>query len=416
MPRVLLLLPTRSYRTPDFLEAAERVGAEVTVASEEASAVEAVNPAGLLTLDFRDPAASARRVEEFARKHPVQAVVGVDDDTSVLAAILARDLGLPANPVHAVAAARHKPTMRGLLAEAAVPSPAYKVFDRERDSAEAASKQVRYPCVLKPTFLAASRGVIRADDRGGFARAWERIERILGEPEVAGRGGEAASEILVEDFVPGFEVALEGLLREGELKVLALFDKPDPLEGPFFEETIYVTPSRLPAEVQDRVAQVAAHGALALGLRDGPVHAELRVNESGAWLIEIAARSIGGLCSRTLRFGMGMSLEEILLRHALRMEMPEPEREKRAAGVLMIPIPRGGMLEGVRGLEEARSVPGIEDVTISIRLGQRVVPLPEGSRYLGFVFSRAETPQRAESALRQAHSRLRFEISGAPES
>jgi biotin carboxylase len=253
--------------------------------------------------------------------------------------------------------------------------------------------------------------VIRANDREEFAAAWRRIEKILEEPEVAAKGGQAASEILVEDFIEGREVALEGLLREGELKVLALFDKPDPLDGPFFEETIYVTPSRLPAEIQERVAQVASHGALALGLRDGPVHAELRVNDAGAWLIEIAARSIGGLCSRTLRFGTGMSLEEVILRHALRMEMPEPEREKRAAGVMMIPIPRAGTLEEVRGLEEARAVPGIEDVTISMHPGQRVVPLPEGSRYLGFLFSRAESPERAEEALREAHSRLEFVIS-----
>jgi len=411
MPRVLLLLPTRSYRTPDFLEAAGRLGVEVTVASEEASAVEALNPEGLLTLDFRDPAESARRVAAFAEKHPIGAVVGVDEETAVLAAVLSTELGLPSNPVHAVFAASHKPTMRGFLAEAAVASPACRVFDRQQVSAEAASKQVRFPCVLKPTFLAASRGVIRANGREEFVAAWRRIEGILEEPEVAAKGGEAAGEILVEDFVEGREVALEGLLREGELRVLALFDKPDPLEGPFFEETIYVTPSRLPAEIQERVAQVAAHGAMALGLRDGPIHAELRVNDSGAWLIEIAARSIGGLCSRTLRFGTGMSLEEVILRHALRMEMPEPEREKRAAGVMMIPIPGAGTLEEVRGLEEARAVAGIEDVTISMHSGQRVVPLPEGSRYLGFLFSRAGSPERAEEALREAHSRLEFVIS-----
>jgi biotin carboxylase len=410
MPRVLLLLPTRSYRTPDFLEAAGRLGVEVTVASEEASAVEALNPEGLLTLDFRDPAGSARRVAAFAAKHPIGAVVGVDEETAVVAAVLARDLGLPSNPVHAVFAASHKPTMRGLLAEAAVASPASRVFDRRRVSAEAASMQVRFPCVLKPTFLAASRGVIRADSREEFVRAWDRIEKILDEPEVKEKGGEAANEILVEEYVEGREVALEGLLREGELKVLALFDKPDLLEGPYFEETIYVTPSRLPEQMQERVAQVASHGALALGLRDGPVHAELRINDSGPCLIEIAARSIGGLCSRTLTFGTGMSLEEVILRHALRMDMPEPEREKRAAGVLMIPIPRGGILEEVRGLDEARAVAGIEDVTISIHAGQRVVPLPEGSRYLGFVFSRADSPERAEAALREAHSRLIFEI------
>jgi Biotin carboxylase len=264
---------------------------------------------------------------------------------------------------------------------------------------------------LKPTFLAASRGVIRANNSEELAAAWERINRLLDDPEVAAKGGGAAREILVEDFISGSEVALEGLLRQGELKVLALFDKPDPLEGPYFEETIYVTPSRLGGQMQERIAQVASHGALALGLRDGPVHAELRVNESGPWLIEMAARSIGGLCSRTLRFGTGMSLEELILRHALRKEMPEPERERRAAGVMMIPIPRAGVLEEVRGLPEARAVPDIEDVTISAHIGQTLVPLPEGSRYPGFIFSRAATPERAEAALREAHALLEFVVS-----
>jgi biotin carboxylase len=264
---------------------------------------------------------------------------------------------------------------------------------------------------LKPTFLAASRGVIRAGGEEEFVAAWRRIVKILEEPEIAAKGGDASREILVEDFVGGREVALEGLLRQGVLKVLALFDKPDPLEGPYFEETIYVTPSRLDPEIREGIAQVAAHGALALGLRDGPVHAELRVNESGPWLIEIAGRSIGGLCARTLRFGTGMSLEELVLTSALRMEMPEPERERRAAGVMMIPIPRAGVLREVRGLSQARAVADIEDVTISAHVGQTLVPWPEGSRYPGFIFSRAATPERAEAALREAHALLEFVVS-----
>ena len=421
LPRVLLLLPTTTYKTPDFLAAAGKLRIDVTVGSEEPSTFEGKNPEGLLTLEFRDPEACARRALEFAAKTPIGAVVGVDEDTAVVAAVISRALGLPHNPVYAAVAARHKKTMRGLLAEAAVPSPAYRVFDRVDDPREAA-RRVRFPCVLKPTFLAASRGVIRADDREEFVSAWRRIEKILDDPEVAAKGNvrtalaadrvpSPAREILVEDFVPGREVALEGLLREGKLKVLAVFDKPDPLEGPYFEETIYVTPSRLPEQMQERVAQVTSRGALALWLREGPVHAELRVNEAGPWLIEIAARSIGGLCSRTLRFGMGMSLEELILRHALRMEMPDPEREGRAAGVMMIPTPGGGVLEEVRGLEEARAVPDIEDVTISAHLGQTLVPLPEGSRYLGFIFSRAATPESAEAALREAHRRLEFVVS-----
>jgi len=407
--RVLLLLPTTTYKTPDFLAAARELHLDVTVASEEPSTLESVNPGGLLTLDFRDPEECARRAAQFARTYPVDAVVGVDEDTAVAAAVIASALGLPHNPVHATVAARHKATMRRLLAEAAVPSPGHRVFDRDADPRQAA-KQVRFPCVLKPTFLAASRGVIRANGPEDLAAAWGRIKRLLDDPEVAAKGREAAREILVEDFISGSEVALEGLLRQGELTVLALFDKPDPLEGPYFEETIYVTPSRLGGQMQERIAQVASHGALALGLRDGPIHAELRVNESGPWLIEMAARSIGGLCSRTLRFGTGMSLEELILRHALRREMPGPERERRAAGVMMIPIPRAGMLEEVRGLPEARAVPDIEDVTISAHIGQTLVPLPEGSRYPGFIFSRAATPARAEAALREAHALLEFRI------
>jgi biotin carboxylase len=410
MSRVLLLLPTTTYKTPDFLAAARELQVDVTVASEEPSTLESLNPEGLLTLDFRDPEQCARRTEQFARTHPLDAVVGVDEDTAVAAAVIAQALGLPHNPVHATVAARHKATMRQLLAEAAVPSPAHHVFDRKEDP-RAVAKQTRFPCVLKPTFLAASRGVIRANNSEELAAAWERINGLLDDPEVAAKGGEAAREILVEDFISGSEVALEGLLRQGELKVLALFDKPDPLEGPYFEETIYVTPSRLNEEMQERIAQVASHGALALGLRDGPVHAELRVNESEPWLIEMAARSIGGLCSRTLRFGTGMSLEELILRHALRMEMPEPERERRAAGVMMIPVPGAGVLEEVRGLPEARAVPDIEDVTISAHIGQTLVPLPEGSRYPGFIFSRAATPERAEAALREAHALLKFVVS-----
>lgn len=412
MPRVLLLLPTTSYRTPDLLEAARRLGLEVTVASEAPSALEGLNPEGLLRLDFHDPEGCARAAADFSRRTTIDAVVGVDEDTAVAAAVIARALGLRHNPVSAVVAARHKGTLRALLAAAGVPSPAYRLFPLETGE-QTAAREVSYPCVLKPTFLAGSRGVIRADDREQFVSAWRRIERILRDPEVARKGREAAREILVEDFVPGGEVALEGLLEAGELSVLALFDKPDPLDGPFFEETIYVTPSRLPRDTQAAVARVAARGALALGLREGPVHAELRLPEAGPSLIEIAARSIGGLCSRALRFGTGMSLEEIVLRQALGLTLPRPQREARAAGVMMIPIAAAGVFERVEGMTQARAVPDIDEVVISAHPGQWLIPPPEGWRYLGFLFSRAESPQRAEAALREAHGKLRFEIRSA---
>ncbi|MGE5413292.1 MAG: ATP-grasp domain-containing protein [Syntrophomonadaceae bacterium] len=409
MPRVLLLLPTTSYRIPDFLAAAERLGVEVAVASEEASSMEPLNPTGLLTLDFGDPRGAAGKAAEFASRHPVAAVVGVDERTAIAAAAISERLGLPHNPVPAARAAGNKAVMREALARAGAPGPAFRLHALD-DDAKAAAGLARYPCVLKPTFLAASRGVIRADDPEGFVAAWRRIARILREPEVAARGGAAAREILVEEFVPGAEAALEGLLDAGRLRVLALFDKPDPLAGPFFEETIYVTPSRLPPDLQVRCADVAAAGARALGLVHGPVHAEMRINKDGVFLVEIAARSIGGLCSRTLRFGTGLSLEEVILAHALRREPVVPERQGPAAGVMMIPIPKGGVLEEVRGVEAARAIPDVVEVTITAALRRPIVPLPEGDRYLGFIFSRAESPERAEAALREAHARLEFEI------
>jgi biotin carboxylase len=406
--RVLLLLPTTSYRTADFLRAAEELGVEVTVASEKPSTMEAFDPRGLVTLDFRDPSACARRIAELARATPISAVVGVDEETAVAAAAIADALGLPHNPIDSVAAARDKGRMRSRLSEAGVPTPRHNVFPLDGGAAAAAA-EARYPCVLKPTFLAASRGVIRADDPAQLSAAWDRIAAILAEPDVARRGGSSAREILIEEFVPGAEVALEGLLKNGQLRTLALFDKPDPLDGPFFEETIYVTPSRLPEEAQTSIRETAARGARALGLTDGPIHAELRWNSRGAHVIEIAARSIGGLCARTLRFGAGMSLEELILRHALGRDVPT-EIAGLSSGVMMLPIPRGGILEEIRGRDEARAVPGIVEVTISAHPGQRLVPLPEGSRYLGFVFARADDPASAEAALREAHARLEFVI------
>ena len=413
MTRVLLLLPTTSYRTGDFLRAAEKLGVAVTVASEEPSTMEALDPRGLLTLDFRDPAGCARRVVEFAKATPIAAAVGVDEDTVVAAAAISEALGLPHNPLEAVSAARDKKRMRELLARGGAPSPSHRVFPLA-GGPEGPAREVAYPCVLKPTFLSGSRGVIRADGPEEFRAAWRRIEAILGSVDVLKRCT-APDELLVEDYLAGAEVALEGLLTRGELRTLALFDKPDPLEGPFFEETIYVTPSRLPEPAQAALREATALGARALGLRDGPIHAELRWNADGPWIVEIAARSIGGLCARTLSFGAGMSLEELVLRHALGREIPGPGPGVAAAGVMMIPIPRAGVFEEVRGLEAAREVPEIADVAITAHPGQRLVPLPEGSRYLGFLFSRAADPARAEAALRAAHARLEFRITPSSE-
>ena len=406
--RLLLLLPTTTYRTQAFVDAATRLGVDLVCASERPSTLEAHAPEHLLTLDFGDPAGAAAQAARFAAERPIDAVVAVDDLTTVVAAAVAQRLGLKANPVAAAAAARNKHEMRRRLAAAGVPQPRFARVALAEDPARAAARAA-YPCVLKPLALSASRGVIRADDPDGFVAAFHRIAAILARDD-AGASGEAAGALLVEEFVPGREVALEGLLMAGGLQTLALFDKPDPLDGPFFEETLYVTPSRLPREAQERVEHVTLRACAALGLTEGPIHAELRVNAGGPWVIEVAARSIGGLCSRALRFGTGVTLEELILRHALGWKIESLDRERRAAGVMMLPIPRAGRLRAVHGKAAAEAVPGVEEVAITAHIGQELTPLPEGWQYLGFVFARAETPELVERALRAAHACLGFDI------
>ena len=411
MARVLLLLPTRTYRARDFMEAARRLGLEVTVGCERRQAFASLFPGSHLQLDFLKPRHAARTITAFARSYPLDAVVAADDDGTLLEALAAKALGLPHNPLPAVAATRNKRRLRRKTAAAGLLSPRFECLSVDDDPA-AAAQRMPFPCVLKPLHLAASRGVMRADDAEQFSAAFRRLADILGEPDVVQRGGRLARRLLVERFIPGAEVALEGLLSGGELTVLALFDKPDPLDGPFFEETLYVTPSRLPPAAQSEIVAQTARAVAAIGLREGPVHAEWRVNEQGVWLIDLAARSIGGLCSRVLRFGSGLSLEELLLMHAAGANISAHPRENRAAGVMMLPIRRRGILRAVDGQEAARRVPGIEGLDITIAPGQEVVPLPEGVRYLGFLFARGGTPQEVEASLRQAHRCLSFTIEG----
>jgi glutathione synthase/RimK-type ligase-like ATP-grasp enzyme len=401
MPRLLLLLPTTTYRTTAFVEAARQIGVELTVASEQASTFEAANPAGLLTLDFKNPQRAADDVQVFARQQPIQGVVGVDDDTAIVAASIAQRLKLKGNPTPAAEAARDKHQQRELLAKAGVPIPRFMLRRLDEDPA-AIARSVTFPCVVKPLRLSASRGVMRADSVQGFINAQRRLNAIVREPEAS---------FLIEEFIPGYEVALEGLVVNRRLHVLAIFDKPDPLDGPFFEETIYVTPSTVPAGLQSSIKDCAERAVRALGITEGPVHAELRYNENGPWLIELAARPIGGRCSAVLRFGdQKVSLEEIILRHALGMALPSLQRERLAAGVMMIPIPGAGTLQEVRGVAEAKTVPLIEDVQITAHPGERLVPFPEGSRYPGFIFARGETPSAVEAALRAAHRTLTFTL------
>lgn len=411
-PRLLLLLHTETYRARDFLTAAQRLGIDLLVASDEAEALAQAVPGRALALDYLDVEGSVERIAQVHGERPLDAVVAPEDPGLVVAARAAERLGLPTNPSEATVAAADKAVFREIVEAAGLPGPWYRTFPADADPA-AVAREAPYPCVLKPTFLSASRGVIRADEPAGFAAAFERIRALLADPDVRRRGGRRAERVLVESYTPGAEVALEGLLADGTFHLLAFLDKPEPMEGPYFEETLFVTPSRHPEHLQRAAVETVQRGVEALGLRQGPVHAELRLNGDTPVLLEVAARSIGGHCSRALRFGEDMALEELILRQAVGMPPGPAEREGAASGVMMLPIPAGGRLRAVHGEEAARAVPGITDLEITVPLGETVVPLPEGHRYLGFLFARAETPGAVEQALRKAHGRLRFDI--APE-
>jgi biotin carboxylase len=411
-PGVILLMSPATYRSGAFTSAAERIGLPVVTAVDMPEPL-AERYAGRLALDFQDTDAATRRLLAWVTAHPhepVGAVLAVDDRAAEIAALTSHRLGLPHNDPGSALAARDKWVMRQALERGGVPVPRYEAVPATTDPGTIADGQ-RYPVVVKPTLLQGSRGVIRADTPDTFVQAFARTRRILE------RAGLPASEfpILIEQYVDGIEVALEGLLTAGTLTTLALFDKPDPLEGPFFEETIYVTPSGLPDGVQRAISRRTEQSARAIGLRHGPVHAELRIDldRGEIWMIELAGRSIGGLCGTVLEFGAGMSLEELILRHAAGIELPSTERSGTGAGVMMIPIPRGGILREVSGQDAALVVPGVTGIEITAPCNQPIVPLPEGESYLGFIFAEGETAADAERALREAHERLSFRIDPA---
>jgi biotin carboxylase len=403
-PRVALILPSATYRAPDFMAAAEAMGVEVVVVSEFRQAMGYAMGDRSLMVDLCDEEAAAEALFELGSRSRLDAVVAVDDQGVGIAAAASARLGLAHNPIEAVRATRDKLALRRRLEATGLSQPRFTVLSAGTDPGPA-GVALGWPVVVKPRGLAGSRGVIRADDIGGARTAAGRVRRIL-----AAAGSDPDQDILMEAFVPGAEVAVEAVLSAGHMQLLAVFDKPDPLEGPYFEETIYVTPSRHPAGTLAQVEELVIRAARCLGLREGPVHAEARLSPEGPVLLELAARSIGGLCSRTLRFGAGISLEELLLRHALGLEAATLPPSPSATGVMMIPIPAGGRLVAVSGLEAARGTDLVQGVEITIPPGGRVVPLPEGDRYLGFIFAAGPSAGGVESALRRAHAQLRFAI------
>lgn len=409
MKRLLLLSTTTGYQAQRFKEAAERAGVAVALATDRCHVLEDPWQDGAIAVKFHRPEESAEAIARAAAKMPIAGLVAIGDIPTATATAAAAKLKLRFHPPHAVRACRNKFLAREKYREAGMLTPWFTRVPADEDAGTIAGR-VPYPCVLKPLGLSASRGVIRANDPQEFAAAFARIRALLEQKDVRILREEATQWIQVEEFIPGVEVAVECLVSWGHVRVLAVFDKPDPLDGPFFEETIYVTPSRLPKDEQEQILATVKQAIRAVGLVHGPVHAELRINQRGAWMLDIAARPIGGLCAQALRFEDGMPLEELLVRHALGEKVEELRRESCAAGVMMIPIPRAGVYKGVDNVEEALKTAHVEGIEITAKPAQKLIPLPEGASYLGFIFSRADSPAEVEAALRAAHAKLRFRI------
>ena len=412
--RLLLFTGKLGYQTRSFEESALKLGVQLIYVTDRCHQLE--DPWGdrAIAVHFESPEVAAYTVMESLRGQRADGILALGDRPAVTAAYAARGLGISCNHPAAVEACRSKLRMREIFREAGLRVPWFRnVFINPPP--EPSLLGISYPCVMKPLSLSASQGVVRANNREEFLAAAARVRRLLESPEIRSTREPHLDQMLVEGYIPGREVAVEGLLTDGHLRALAIFDKPDPLEGPYFEETIYVTPSRLPAEEQRTVEKCACDAARALGLSHGPIHAEFRINEHGVWPLEIAPRPIGGLCARALRFLLGsekelIGLEELLMRHALEFAGSDSQREQLASGVMMIPVPKSGVLESVIGEDAARTVPGITDLLITARLHDYIAAWPEGSSYLGFLFARANDPEEVEQAIRKAHEKLAFTI------
>jgi biotin carboxylase len=407
-PRLLLLVPTSTYRAEAFVRSAQRLALDLSIASEVPSSLSHLHPVDLPAFDFNDPVDAVAKARALVATTRVDGVVSVDDQSVLPAAEIARALGLHHHSPDGVRAALSKFLGRERMREAGIDVPAYRLLAIDDGPARAAAQikdGLGYPVVLKPLAMAASRGVVRVNRAGDLKAAFERLAALV-RSSPSRRDPLANDHILAESYVPGFEVAVEGLVDRGGLHVFAIFDKVDPLEGPYFPETMYVTPSRLDAAAQARIIDVTGRTVRAYGLDDGPVHVELRIDGSRVVPIEAHARSIGGLCSRVLRFEGDRSLEELIILHALGLLGKVPAREPLAAGVWMMQAPRGGTFVHMRGVAAACEVPGVDEVIVSARPAQPLSPLPDGFLYLGFIFARAVTPGRVEAALRQAFSRL----------
>ena len=422
MRHVLLLATTTGYQIRSFGEAAEKLGVRVIVASDRCDQLSDPWSDGAIPVRFWDEAASVDAVLAACTDTRPDGIIPVGDRPAVLAACIAEALGLPGNPPSAVRASRNKLASRRAFKAAGLLTPSFFADVSISDDASALAANCPFPAVVKPLALSGSRGVMRVDRTSDFVWAFERLGRLLRSPDIMSERDEVHGRALIESYIPGNEFAIEGVITAGVFTPFVIFDKPDPLVGPYFEETIYVTPSRASHAVQQAIVDHVAVAARALDLRHGPIHAECRVNTKGVYVLEVASRPIGGLCARAVRFDDSShprtspprpshtSLEEVLLRHALGEDISRWTPVERAAGVMMIPIPKRGVYRGVTNVEAALAVAGVDEVVVTAKADEVLLPLPEGRSYLGFIFASGDDPARVEQSLRGAHATLAFDI------
>lgn len=413
MKRVLLLATTTGYQIRSFGEVAQRLGVHLVFASDRCDQLDDPWADHAIPVRFWDEDRSLGAILNACRTAPIDGVMAVGDRPAILGARVAQALGLPGNPPEAVRASRNKLASRRAFRNAGLLTPAFFDVSMTDDPSTLAS-QCAYPAVIKPLALAGSRGVMRVNQASDFVLAFDRLTDLLNSPDILNERDEANGRALVESYIPGNEFAIEGVMTDGVFRAFVIFDKPDPLVGPFFEETIYVTPSRASHDVRRAILDQVAVAARALGLRHGPIHAECRVNTKGVYVLEVAARPIGGLCARAVRFEgpqrLRVPFEEVLLRHSLGEDIGPWAPSSEASGVMMIPIPRRGLYRGVQGVKEATALPGVDDIVITAKADELLLPLPEGRSYLGFIFASADDPARVEQSLRDAHAALTFDI------
>lgn len=399
--RLLLISHHNSYRIASYIKAAKNLSLDVTIASQGKHSL-VTEVADGLHVNFDDTESALKEIIKENNKKPFAGILGSDDQTVELAAQAAKVLHLPHNPPEAAQYSHRKDLARAKLTLADRNVPFHCLLNLTKPIKNQII-DLPLPCVVKPLNMSASRGVIRVDNTEQLKVACERLRPILADsPNIFEQ-----THILIEAYIDGIEIAYEGYLQNKKLNTITIFDKPDQLTGPYFAETIYVTPSSLDNDLQLAIKMEIEKSCKAYGLVTGSIHAECRIDKNNkVWILEIASRTIGGDCARILD-NNNYSLEEMAILLSIGKNITI-KKSKKARAVMMIPIKQKGLLKRVEGLSLANKVKHIDSIDIIINQGHELIPLPEGNQYLGYIFSSADTSEKATEAIRMAYDILTF--------